>query len=149
MSDMTQISQAIKHYSDAISALMLRDISQLMDQQFSELTHRQMTILELLGERARTVNEIANHFGITASAASQIIKKLENTGYVTREINLQNRREILVSLAEKGKQYRNKMNEIDMYIIRNYYLLLEEPELEQLLNIYKKLYHIAQNKQEA
>lgn len=149
MSDMTQISQAIKHYSDAISALMLRDISQLMDQQFSELTHRQMTILELLGERARTVNEIANHFGITASAASQIIKKLENTGYVTREINLQNRREILVSLAEKGQQYRNKMNEIDMYIIRNYYLLLEEPELEQLLNIYKKLYHIAQNKQEA
>lgn len=149
MLDREQITLSIKQYSDQISSLMLQDISKLADDQFSELTQRQMTLLELLGSRSLTIGEIATHFAYTPSAASQLIKKLEKSGYVRREINPSNRREIIVSLEEKGLQYKDKISELDMYIIQKYYNKLSDEDLQKLLELYEKLLQIsiAQNEQ--
>ncbi|RXZ84709.1 MarR family transcriptional regulator [Paenibacillaceae bacterium] len=147
MKDFTHISQAIKHYSDAINTLMLSDISQLLNQQFSDLTQRQMSVVLMVSDRARTINEIANHFSITASAASQLIKKLEKAGYVKRDINLNNRREIIVTLDRLGEELSARMTEMDMYIIEKYYMKFDEQELVQLLGLLKKLHQIASDVQ--
>jgi DNA-binding MarR family transcriptional regulator len=48
-----------------------------------------------------TVGEIAMEMNISSSAVSQLIAKLEKNQYIKREINLQNRREIFITLDEK------------------------------------------------
>lgn len=143
MTNVTSISSKIKSYSDAISSIFLNDYKQLIDEKFSNLSSKQMILLELLKEKSKTINDIADSFSITASAVSQLVSKLEKMGYVKREINLENRREIIVSLDELGKQFNNMLSEIDLYLINKYYARLEKEDLEKLLDLYEKLYKIA------
>jgi MarR family transcriptional regulator, organic hydroperoxide resistance regulator len=138
-----KICSQIIEYSNALSALFLEDYKNLMTDEYAELSTKQQVILELLRTENRTVNEISHYFGITASAASQLISKLEKLGYVKRDINPDNRREIIVQLGEKGQQYNQTVDKNQLYIIEKYYAKLPEEDLEKLLDIHEKLYHIA------
>jgi MarR family transcriptional regulator, organic hydroperoxide resistance regulator len=84
---------------------------------------------------------------ITASAASQLISKLEKLGYIKREINPNNRREIIVHLGEKGHYYNQMIEKNQLYLIEKYYAKLTHEDLEKLLDIHEKLYHIAVKEQ--
>jgi MarR family transcriptional regulator, organic hydroperoxide resistance regulator len=141
--DIAKICSQIIEYSDALSALFLEDYKRIASNDFADLSTKQQVILELLRVQNRTVNEISGYFSITASAASQLISKLEKQRYVKREINVENRREIIVKLDEKGQQY-NKMVESNQYsIIEKYYAKLDKEDLVKLLDIHQKLYQIA------
>jgi MarR family transcriptional regulator, organic hydroperoxide resistance regulator len=141
--DTAKICSQIIEYSDALSALFLEDYKKIASNEFAELSTKQQVILELLRVQNRTVNEISGYFSITASAASQLISKLEKQRYVKREINVENRREIIVKLDDKGHQY-NQMVEANQYaIIEKYYAKLPKEDLEKLLDIFQKLYQIA------
>ncbi|PLS18498.1 transcriptional regulator [Bacillus sp. M6-12] len=126
----------------------MEDYKNHLDDAYSKLTTKQVMLLELLRQSPRTIGEIAESFQMTASAASQLIKKLENSHYVKREINLDNRREIIVSLGTEGESYVKKAEELDLYIIQKYYLKLGQKDLENLLDLYEKLYQIMIDTQE-
>src|SRR5690606_23761958 len=111
----------IKEYSDALATIFVNDYKQMIGNEFDDLTTKQAMLLELLHEHSRTMNEIALHFSMTASAASQLVKKLEKSGFVKRDINMQNRREIIVSLDKKGTQYNQLVSDIEHYLISKYY----------------------------
>lgn len=141
--DIVAISAKIKEYSDALATIFVNDYKQMIGNEFDDLTTKQAMLLELLHEHSRTMNEIALHFSMTASAASQLVKKLEKSGFVKRDINMQNRREIIVSLDKKGTQYNQLVSDIEHYLISKYYAKLEIGDLEKFLDISKKLYQIA------
>jgi MarR family transcriptional regulator, organic hydroperoxide resistance regulator len=141
--DTALISKKILDYSNALSSLFLEDYKKLLTDEFGELSTKQQVILELLRVQTRTVNEISEYLSITASAASQLISKLEKQGYVKREINPNNRREILVTLGEKGTYYNKMVDKNQMYMIEKYYAKLTKEDLEKLLDIHIKLYNIA------
>ncbi|RFU62408.1 MarR family winged helix-turn-helix transcriptional regulator [Peribacillus glennii] len=148
MDRITEISLKIKEYSDLLGSIMLEDYKQHLDEDTSNLTAKQEVILELLKNAPKTIGEIAESFSMTASAASQIISKLEKEGYVGREINASNRREIIVSLSKKGKDYHEKRAKLEHYLIQKYFAKLDLPDLENLLVLYEKLYAIAVKVQE-
>ncbi|MCM3693329.1 MarR family winged helix-turn-helix transcriptional regulator [Neobacillus niacini] len=137
------VCSKILDYSNALSSLFLEDYKKLMTEEFAELSTKQQVVLELLRVKNRTVNEIAHFLSISASAASQLISKLEKQDYVKREINPDNRREIIVQLGEKGHYYNQMVDKNQLFIIEKYYAKLPKEDLEKLLDIHEKLYHIA------
>ncbi|PAE42989.1 MarR family winged helix-turn-helix transcriptional regulator [Bacillus sp. 7884-1] len=141
--DLAILCSKIVDYSNALSSLFLEDYKKLVTDEFAELSTKQQVILELLRVNNRTVNEIAHFLSITASAASQLISKLEKQEYVKREINPDNRREIIVQLGEKGHYYNQMVDKNQQFIIEKYYAKLPKEDLEKLLDIHEKLYHIA------
>lgn len=145
--DLEIICSKILDYSNALSSLFLEDYKKLVTDEFAELSTKQQVILELLRVKNRTVNEIAHFLSITASAASQLISKLEKQNYVKREINPDNRREIIVQLGEKGQYYNEMVDKNQLFIIEKYYAKLPKDDLEKLLDIHEKLYHIAVDSQ--
>ncbi len=141
--DLQVICSKIIDYSNALSAIFLDDLNSNLNNEFADLSTKQQVILELLRTQTRTINEISQYFSITASAASQIISKLEKQEYVKREINPDNRREILVHLGKKGQQFIKMGDENQKFIIEKYYAKLPVEDLEKLLDIHEKLYKIA------
>ncbi len=51
----------------------------------------------------RTVNELAQWFYVTKGAVSQVVSRLTRLGYVTKERNPANGKEILLALTAKGE----------------------------------------------
>ncbi|MFD2444561.1 MarR family winged helix-turn-helix transcriptional regulator [Bacillus sp. CGMCC 1.16607] len=141
--DLAMICRKIVDYSNALSSLFLEDYKKLFTNEFAELSTKQKVILELLRVRPRTVNEISQYFSVTASAASQLVSKLEKQGYVKREINPENRREIIVHIGIKGQEYNQLVEENQLHLIEKYYAKLSKEDIEKLLDIHEKLYKIA------
>ncbi|MGE6632145.1 MarR family winged helix-turn-helix transcriptional regulator [Bacillus sp. NPDC077027] len=142
--EIIHFSQKIIEYSNALSAIYVKDYKNLMkDDEFTELSTRQQLILELLRMKTRTVNELAEYFSVSASAASQLVSKLELLGYVKRTINPNNRREILVDLDQRGHKFHAMIEKNQLYMIKKYYAKLPKEDLKTLLSLYEKIYAIA------
>jgi DNA-binding MarR family transcriptional regulator len=142
LDELTALYYAIKEKSDAVTTLLLQEVREMMGEEHRELTQKQVMLLDLLKHRSLTVNEIAEAFSMTASAASQLIKKLEKKKYVRRDINEENRREIIVSLGEAGKDYIQKIDKFEFRLVHKYYSQLDREDLIKLKEINDKLYEV-------
>ncbi|MBB4826807.1 DNA-binding MarR family transcriptional regulator [Sporosarcina luteola] len=111
-----------------------------------EITAKQAFLLEILYKHnTLTVSEIANLMKVSSSAVSQIISKLDKKNYIRREINPNNRREIIVLLGEEGVKYFETRDRIDQTIIEKYYAQLDFEEVVNVKNTYLKLKAIIEN----
>lgn len=70
--------------------------------------------------------------GITPSAVSQTLSKMEQSGYIKRVINLKNHREIIVHLDTKGREYLSRSKEMELSIIERFYSKLGEEDSIEL-----------------
>ena len=61
------------------------------------------TIDAIGNEDGRTVTELAEWFYVTKGAVSQVVGKLARSGYVTKERNPENGKEVWLSLTRKGE----------------------------------------------
>ncbi|MEN0589733.1 MarR family winged helix-turn-helix transcriptional regulator [Kurthia gibsonii] len=110
----------------------------------SGITTQQAVVLDIVYLAKRiTVGEIAIEMNISSSAVSQLIAKLEKNKYIKREINLQNRREIFITLAENGLEYFSKQDYVEQQIADKIYSKLSSNELDELERIVGKLRGIA------
>lgn len=81
---------------------------------------------------------------ITPSAVSQTLSKMEQAGYIKRVINLKNRREIIVHLDTKGREYLSRSKEIELSIIERFYSKLGEKDSIELRRIMLKFKQIVE-----
>ncbi|MDF2663582.1 MAG: transcriptional regulator [Paenibacillus sp.] len=135
-----ELIACVKEMNEAnyeINTLLLQEYRSLLD---DEITTRQAIILEWVHKRGKlTVSEIAELMQVSSSAVSQIIGKLEKGGYVKREINLQNRREIFVLSGERGDAYFAKHEQVERSIVERFYTKLDFEEAVLLKNVMLKL----------
>jgi DNA-binding MarR family transcriptional regulator len=69
------------------------------------LTPREIHSIQAIGEHDRiNVKELGDHFGVSKSAASQMVAKLVEKGYVRKENPADNHKELQLSLTEIGWQ---------------------------------------------
>lgn len=106
------------------------------------LTAKQVLLLELIKAGFTSTKELADKLEISTSAVSQILNKLEDKGYIERFINKNNRREIILSLADKANQYFIDVNNLEQKINRQVYGQLSLEDLKELTNILDKLQNI-------
>ncbi|HFK1727310.1 MULTISPECIES: MarR family winged helix-turn-helix transcriptional regulator [Bacillus] len=106
------------------------------------LTAKQVLLLELIKTGVTSTKELAHKLDISTSAVSQILNKLEDKGYIGRCINKDNRREIILSLADKANQYFIDINNLEEKINCQVYGQLSLEDLKELTNILEKLHKI-------
>ncbi|MBU5483739.1 MarR family transcriptional regulator [Clostridium sp. MSJ-11] len=111
----------------ACNMMLLQEYKELMD---DEITTKQSVLLELVHKHGSlNISEIAEAMEITSSAVSQIVSKLEKEGYIKREINPSNRREIFVEIDTKGVEYFKRYEEVERSIINRFYSKLNWDEI--------------------
>ena len=74
-------------------------------------------VLEHLNIHSKlSVNELASKMKVTPGAISQLLAKLEQQQYIVRSINPESRREIIVTLGEKGTNLYQAFEKINQKI---------------------------------
>ena len=136
--------EQVKRINEAeymINRLIYKHYKQYLN---SGITTQQAVVLDIVYLAKRiTVGEIAIEMNISSSAVSQLIAKLEKNKYIKREINLQNRREVFITLAENGLEYFSKQDYVEQQIADKIYSKLSSNELNELERIVEKLREIA------
>lgn len=136
--------EQVKRINEAeymINRLIYKHYKQYLN---SGITTQQAVVLDIVYLAKRiTVGEIAIEMNISSSAVSQLIAKLEKNKYIKREINLQNRREVFITLAENGLEYFSKQDYVEQQIADKIYSKLSSKELDELERIVGKLRGIA------
>lgn len=93
-----------------------------------------------------TMSEIAQKMGHTTAAASGLVARLENLGYVVRASAREDRRKVLVCITDKGsalvRRIRGEMVGNLMKLMSH----LTSDEQKAWLQIYTKIYSYCQSK---
>lgn len=105
----------------------------------NQLTAKQVLLLELIRTGVTSTKDLAIQLNISMSAISQLLNKLETKEYITRNINKENRREIILKLATKGERYFEELQMLEDEINRNVYGQLPLEDLKHLVRILEKL----------
>ena len=97
------------------------------------------TLFRLYHHGASSVNDLANHLGITTAAVSQLLDPLIAAGLVLRSENPKDRRMKLIALTEKGKRLVEKSMNTRHAWLSELSLVLSDAEKDQLLPAIKLL----------
>jgi DNA-binding MarR family transcriptional regulator len=93
-----------------------------------------------------TMSAIAKKMGHTTAAASGLVARLENLGYVVRSVARDDRRKVMVCITPKGSALVRRIRE---EMIGNLMKVLEHltrDEQKAWLQIYTKIYDYCQSK---
>ena len=93
-----------------------------------------------------TMSEIAQKMGHTTAAASGLVARLENLGYVTRACGAQDRRKVMVCITSKGSALVRRIREEMMANLMKLMAHLTPSENKAWLQIYTKIYDFCQAK---
>ena len=104
-----------------------------------ELTPPQYSILSLLWERdGRQLSELASACCCSPSTITGVVDTLEKKGLVTRELNPNDRRSLLVKLTEQGEELKGATPGLEK-ILNGCCVGIERDELQQLSKLLRKL----------
>lgn len=87
-------------------------------------------------------SELAERMGITKSAVSQLLAKLENDGYIVRKQDTEDKRSYSIELGEMGRRYKDEVEAFKRHIADKYRASLSSDELNDMLSSLQKLHHI-------
>jgi DNA-binding MarR family transcriptional regulator len=106
-----------------------------------KLNAAQIHIIEAVGKGlGNTVTGLSRHFKVTKSAVSQIVSKLYRSGFLQKSRKKGNRKEILLSLTEKGRKafmLHERLNESAFRRLDRMVGKYSDRELEVLLRMLK------------
>ena len=129
-----------------VNAKMVMEFNSLFNH---EITQKQLLILQIVRDVENiTVNEISQQTGLSLSSVSQLIGRLEKENYLKRQVNINNRREVFVSLDSEADLLFENYNRVDSYLIEKYYSEFSVEEVKQFRNLVKKLYNVMEQKGE-
>jgi DNA-binding MarR family transcriptional regulator len=94
----------------------------------------------LSGSDPLSMGEIAERMQHTTAAATGLIDRLENLGYVLRQPSSQDRRKILVAITPKGTELVNRIREDMVQNLGSLMTFLSEEEQRMWLQIYEKIH---------
>lgn len=87
-------------------------------------------------------SEIAKKLGFSRARMSHILDSLETKGYVTRRPDPSDRRRVLVSITESGRDYAAKKNAESVALLSNQLSSLGEHDAQELVRILNKAYSL-------
>ena len=134
------------------------DVWQSIDHKFATtlntLNSREVRVMIVLGLRTLegngglSLNEVAEIAGIKKSAASTMITKLVNAGFISRTENPDNRRSVLITVKPEILRLKETLSPQAIPRIRQAFGCLSDKELKQLISLIDKVY-ASQNQEES
>lgn len=105
--------------------------------------------LELIyGTSAVKVTELSDALNLSPSTISSLLNILEAKGYIKREINKNNRREIFVEVTNEGRKYNEKMRDKIFKNVLGIKEYLGEKDALLLLELMEKIIKYLREKKE-
>ena len=89
--------------------------------------------------------EIGNKMGVTSARIANTLNGLEKKGLITREIDKNDRRKILVRITQEGKELATKHKQTMMSIASQMLELLGENDAKEYVRLVKKLAELLHN----
>jgi len=93
-----------------------------------------------------TMSAIAQKMGHTTAAASGLVARLENLGYVVRSAAREDRRKVMVCITAKGSALVRRIREEMVGNLMKIMQHLTPEEQKAWLHIYSKIYNYCQSK---
>lgn len=98
----------------------------------------QIRILKLLSEKGNiTQKELLEILTLKSGSVSETVKKLENQGYITKKKDEQDKRKVIITLTDEGRNFLEtqlQINSEQEKVLFNSLTADEQAELEELLN---------------
>ena len=105
------------------------------------ITIPQMILLEIVFEKNMcTMSDLAKSIGVTTSAVTGLTDRLIRAKLVTRIRGIKDRRIVIISLSEKGKNLTKKILNERQQMIKKAFGTLTHKERETYLKLIKKVY---------
>ncbi|AHC52604.1 hypothetical protein SUSAZ_09130 [Sulfolobus acidocaldarius SUSAZ] len=105
----------------------------------NEILPLDIGILNAISKGVNSPVKLAYSFGVSKSAITYAVDRLEKKGYVVRVRSEMDRRSITLQITDQGKQLLKRTQAIYMTLVRKKLSVLSEEELNMLLNIATKL----------
>lgn len=93
-----------------------------------------------------TMSAIAQKMGNTTAAASGLVGRLENLGYVVRSVGPDDRRKVMVCITDKGSALVCRIREDMVGNLMKVMTQLSPSERTAWVQIYTKVYNFCQSK---
>ncbi|MEZ5997181.1 MAG: MarR family transcriptional regulator [Hyphomonas sp.] len=91
------------------------------------ITYPQYLVLNLLwAEDGQTVGALADQLDLEPSTLTPLLKRLEAAGFVTRDRNPENERQVLIHVTAEGRALRGKVGCVGARLVENSGMSLDE-----------------------
>lgn len=97
---------------ELFNEILIKSTILVSDKSFIEgLTPKQVHIVMEIGEQVFRHGDLAGRLGVEPSTLTRTLDPLVNNGYVERQLNPDNRREVLIRLSDSGRSVLNNIHE--------------------------------------
>lgn len=111
-----------------------------LHKELKDLTKKEKhTIFTISDKGNKTMGEIADRLGVTVSTPTTTVNRLIDKGYVCRHTGEEDRRQVLVSLTEKGKKLYEEMIDMRIKNLEMVFETLSDIELDMFRKLMQKL----------
>ena len=116
-------------------------LQSVMDMGMEDITSRQWLPLMILGrcEEPPNLNQLAEKCGITRQSTKQLIDKLVEKGYVTLEKDDIDKRNMLIVITKKGRNWGANNLERNMTFVSELYSDISERDIKTFAKVQQKL----------
>ncbi|MDF2683254.1 MAG: transcriptional regulator [Brevibacillus sp.] len=97
----------------------------------------QVFALQELENRSMSIKDLSEELRLERSSVSRLVDGLVKGGFVLRELNEQNRREVILCLTEKGERSMNRLREQSIEFYESILNHLPETSQEKVLEGYQ------------
>ncbi|NBJ69952.1 MULTISPECIES: MarR family transcriptional regulator [Clostridia] len=147
MDDYIIMIDKINQKFEQFKLLVLQEAKEVEKLESFHLTPQQEIIMfYIIRNEPVIAKDIANHLDISKSAVSQVISKLEEMRLIYRRENSKNRRETLIYLGERGKEFQKVLKRIDHILVEKYYSKVTLTDLKNVLATLNKIVGTTKNK---
>ena len=116
MDSYNQLNEVLVHVFN--HALKIEENS-LIREEFKEISMNDMHIIDAIGDdEPKNMSSIAKLVGVTVGTLTIAMNNLVKKGYVIRTRSEEDRRVVLISLAEKGKKAYERQREFHLEMIK-------------------------------
>lgn len=106
----------------------------------SDLTVSEAHAIEVLGQYGKmNMKSLAQKLGVTTGTTTVTVDRLEKKDYARRESSMEDRRVNLIVLTDKGMKAFEEHHQYHLHLTEQMLSILSEDEIEQLLNILRKI----------
>ncbi|GAA0133348.1 MarR family transcriptional regulator [Paenibacillus sp. YSY-4.3] len=133
----------LDHYIDRLqskfSMVVKKLQNEIMQHRDLPLTGPQFHMLSLIAkEQSCNVTYLAEALVVKPSAITVMLDRLVQNGYVERKHDEQDRRAVLLSITEQGKEVYQKARKKSREVLTRYFACLDENEKEVLERVINK-----------
>lgn len=97
-------------------------------------------ILYVLWEKERlTISEIGHLTSLAKTSLTSMLDRMEESGLVERRTDKNNRRQIIISITDKARNYKEEYDRVSLEMNELFYKGFSEEEIEQFEEMLRRL----------